>query len=89
MVQKSFAKQIDDILDSLYEAADVPNIDRRYIGRQFMELLEKTVDQSIIDYMRSVYIPPTGIRDLEKNVKVLQERVDQMESALAEITHES
>lgn len=85
MIYKSLYQQADDILDTLYEAADVPHINRRHIGRQFMELLEQLVDQTVTDYMESAHDPMKEIRDLETRVDEMSDKINQMKQALDEI----
>jgi uncharacterized protein YceH (UPF0502 family) len=82
MMHKEFGKQLDDILDVVYEAAEVPNIKRRYLTRQFSNMLEKQVDQSIIDYMLSADDPTEDISDLQRRLEEIEKEFSQMKQAL-------
>ena len=88
MIHKSLDQQVDDILDTLYEAADVPHINRRHIGRQFMELLEQLVDKSVLDYMESADDPTEDIRDLQTQVDELSKDINQMKQKLDTMGYE-
>ena len=82
MIDKSLDQQVNDILDTVYEAADVPHINRRHMGRQFMELLEQMVNREVIDYMESADDYTDDIRDLQTHVKELQDEMNQVKQRL-------
>jgi len=88
MIDKSLDQQVNDILDTLYEAADVPHINRRYLGRQFTVLLGKMVDQTLIDYMESAYDPTGDIRDLQTDFKELQDEMNRVKQKLETMGYE-
>ena len=81
-------KLVNDILDTLYEAADVPLINRRYMGRQFMELLGEMVDRTHRDYMESADDYTDDIRDLQTQVKELQDEMNRVKQKLDTMGYE-
>jgi phosphate uptake regulator len=72
-------RRIDHILDVLYDAADVPQIHRKYVGYVFEDAVDDMVEDAVSEYMDD---KPNSSED----IKDLDDRVEKLEDALATVS---
>jgi len=77
MITKPLDKRIDDILEVLYDASDVPYLHRKYLTTLIDEKdIESWINCAVNDYMYQRKDHTEDIRDLEG-------RIEKIEGALA------
>lgn len=75
----SLNRRIDNMLDVLYDASDVPHIHRKYVGYIFEEEIESMVETAVDDAVDKREDPTDDIRDLG-------DRIDKIEDAIGMLT---
>lgn len=77
-------RRIDNILDVIYDAADVPHIHRKHIGYLFEEAVDDLIDSAVEDRLENLPDKSEEIKDLDDRVKKLKDTLDSMARLLTD-----
>ena len=78
-------RRIDILLDVLYDASDIPQIHRKYVGYIFEEEIESMVETAVDDYMDRQNDPTDDLKDLGDRIERIEEAIGMLTRAFKDV----
>jgi len=82
MMHRPLGKQVDGILEVLYDASDVPNARREYVNTVLDDYLWSRIDRAVVNYMDNLPDNVSSIRDLQHRIARIENTLDQIAISL-------